>query len=555
MNKLLLALDPAIIHLLRRGRRRRLLSDGALALLDVALGAWLLAWAWLMLGGSWQTGFLLVLATISAAYVLGMAMLRTSWLSVARWLDSSLAGRDRMSNCLDFAGRSSPSDFMKAHIKETAGFLKGRAPIVLPPIGLHCFRKGAWLALLLLALVGVYWQPTSLPTGPAMAGQTAPPAVRPALVQELSTLRQQARLAGLQKLSQLIARVEQEIDKPVTLLDEQDLTAATPSERKSDADQNKRIAPDDGQAGFDSAAADATLGQLGLGRAKSAHYRPVGKFDSFADAAYAEVFGELDASLLGDELSGAQLAKLSRLVNRAAAKMSDYSFDVAADAAAAEAAAMRLGGNAFDHALMPLQLRSFSEFLRRYAAHMGERAMGGSHAKGDIDGVDFSKSLPTARDGEKVLRPAGDSLAQDMSLIPASDDQADGEGRQVAAKVSAQSKGKSLASNQGAQAGGSGAGQGGGARANVTPKVLPRAEGGEYLPLRGRLGGGESVVQMIQAHGEKSVPASATETVQYQDVYLEYARSAEAELNSESVPWHMRGYIRDYFRSIRPGAE
>ena len=84
---------------------------------------------------------------------------------------------------------------------------------------------------------------------------------------------------------------------------------------------------------------------------------------------------------------------------------------------------------------------------------------------------------------------------------------------------------------------------------------MPRANGGEYLPLKGKLGDGKAVIQIINDRGKRQLASRPVGTVTYRDVFVEYAQGAEAELNSEQVPLHMREYIRDYFRSIRPGLD
>ena len=101
--------------------------------------------------------------------------------------------------------------------------------------------------------------------------------------------------------------------------------------------------------------------------------------------------------------------------------------------------------------------------------------------------------------------------------------------------------------------GGAGAGRGAASRSGAAPPILPRAEGGEYLPLKGKLGDGETIVQIISDRGKHNIAAKTSGPVSYHDVFVEYSQAAEANLNSEQVPLHMRDYIRDYFRSIRPG--
>jgi hypothetical protein len=111
------------------------------------------------------------------------------------------------------------------------------------------------------------------------------------------------------------------------------------------------------------------------------------------------------------------------------------------------------------------------------------------------------------------------------------------------------------AKGKGTQLGGKGAGVGGGSRERAAPPVVPRSLGGEYLPLKGKLSDGPSVMQVIHERGRRKIARPSTSEVSYSDVFVQYAQGAEAELNGEQVPLHMRDYIRDYFRSIRPGLE
>jgi hypothetical protein len=194
-----------------------------------------------------------------------------------------------------------------------------------------------------------------------------------------------------------------------------------------------------------------------------------------------------------------------------------------------------------------LQYRSFAEFLKRYAAHLGEKAMGKARfelsEQANTGGEVFNVSAPPPKDGKYALRGVTDQPPNTPMLQGS---------REQAARIAAQAKSMGRDGKNGTHSGAAGAGAGASQRTSGVPAVLPQPEGGQYLPLQGKLGEGPAVIQVIDDRGRRNITARSGETVTYREVFVHYARSAEAELSSEQVPLHMRDYIRDYFRSIRP---
>jgi len=262
--------------------------------------------------------------------------------------------------------------------------------------------------------------------------------------------------------------------------------------------------------------------------------------------------------LLDGELTGKELSQLSEHMDDVAGKLGNYaqfkdSENIGVDDATAGSSSQQVDTGKYDaleKALAPAQYRSFSEFLKRYASHVGDKGLGKAKfemsQQENTGGQMFNVSAPPPKDAKFSIKAVTDQQGNNP-ILQASADQA----AQVAARASA----KNAQMGQGTQLGGKGAGVGGSGRKGSAPAVLPRAEGGEYLPLKGKLNDGASVIQVINEQGRHKIASKESTEVSYQDVFVHYAHGAEAELNGEQVPVHMRDYIRDYFRSIRPGAE
>lgn len=168
----------------------------------------------------------------------------------------------------------------------------------------------------------------------------------------------------------------------------------------------------------------------------------------------------------------------------------------------------------------------------------------------------FNVSAPPPEDASYALKGVSQQPGHDP-ILQASADQVAKVASQLAGRgrAGAGHKGGPAGRGEGTALGGRGAGMGGSARQGAAPPVLPRSEGGAYLPLKGKLGDGKRVVELIAGRGRHNIPAGQSGDLTYREVFVEYGQAAEAELNGEKVPLEMRDYIRDYFRSIRPGPE
>ena len=158
----------------------------------------------------------------------------------------------------------------------------------------------------------------------------------------------------------------------------------------------------------------------------------------------------------------------------------------------------------------------------------------------------FNVSAPPPKDGKYALRGVTEQ-PPNQPMLQGSKEQM--------SKVASQARAMSQKNQEGSHTGAAGAGAGASQRTGRVPAVLPRPEGGQYLPLEGKLGEGPAVIQVIDDRGRRNISVRSGEIITYREVFVHYARGAEAELSSEQVPLHMRGYIRDYFRSIRPQLE
>ncbi len=561
-------LESPVLDIVRRSRRRVIISrlfdalvDGLVFGLLLCLGFGAL-WHWAGWGpGGWAVFFVLLFLVL-AGYVVHAALAGTSLRAVAILLDEKLGYHDRVSSALAFSSVREPTDFMRAHLRETAAFLQDRLDDVLPmpPPG----RSRALALFLVIALVALL--PHSDRVAPRWKERreriTRRVGDARGLAREMEQLRREADLRGLKKLSKMIALVEEDLKRRLDLVPAEEPESPPPPEppRPSETqgttarqgDEEEGLRPADEQAGV------AKPGK-GVQLSNVATYQPVGKFDSFPQEAYTEVFAELDSSLLDNQLTGVELANLAEHVDDTAGKIANLAYDADMDLVGMEA--MMTGKNAEDYARAgrynpieavqaALQYRSFAEFLKRYAAHLGERAMGKSRLElgeeANTDGEVFNVSAPPPRDGKYALR----GVTQQPTGTPVLKGT-----REQISKLTSQARSMSQGDQKGQHGGAAGAGAGASERTGGLPAVLPRPEGGQYLPLQGKLGEGPTVIQVIDDRGRRNISARSGRAIGYREVFTHYARGAEAELSSEQVPLHMRDYIRDYFRSIRPGTE
>lgn len=568
-------LDGRVLQLLRRCRRRLVASKLTAALAEalvagvlatVAFGTWASSAGFG--GGGWALFFVLLGAGL-AAYVAWRALRESSLRDVAILLDRRLGFHDRVSSSLAFVSCREPTPFMRAHLEETAGFLHARGDEVIPYPAVDRGRAVALFAALCLVALLPHGDRAALRALDRQERTRARLRAGRDLAAELHRLRREADLHGLKKLSHMVARAEEALDRHLELVGPEERLAPPPAAPADSTETSARSR--DEQAKREAVESDGrgTVGQSPPGDVRlSSHptYKPRGKFDSFPEEAYQEVFAELDSALVGHELSGVELQNLSEHLDDAAGKIANYGFAKDTEGVMAES---QMGGrrgeemmasgqlNSFEKALAPLQYKSFSEFLQRYAAHLGEKALGKARfemsRENNTGGSMFNVSAPPPKDAEFALKGVGDKPGN-TPILQATADQV--------AKVASQLAGRSKPGpgqqggpgihGQGTELGGRGAGMGGASRQGAAPAVLPRSEGGAYLTLKGKLGDGKRIVELITSRGRHNIAAGGSDGVTYRDVYVEYGQAAEAELNGEKVPLEMRDYIRDYFRSIRP---
>jgi len=569
--------EARLISLLRRSRRRvtlgRLVGAG-LDVLVLGLLASLALGAAAHAGGlvGWPLALLAGLLAIGAVAYLGWEARRQNSLEAhARLLDHELGLHDRVSSALAFARAPRRTDFMEAHLRETAAFLDAVGePRVRVPWPARARSFCLFLALALAALLP-HADRSLVEARAALDERLERVRVVQGLARELAELRDQATRRGLPKLARAVARAEEAMREELHILDPEPPPEAAPQD----------------PAGLDAASRDARVVEAragaegGAGQVDGAvrvsrlgAYKPVGKFDAFPEAAYAEVFSELDEVYSDLDLGEAELERMSDYLGDMAGRVgnmgmqSDSQSGSMGGQMAAPDAAQRgeaPGFDPFGSNINALHHKAFSEFLRRYASHLGDRAAGRAAGRAAKDSRDPAQafdpaSAPPPEDAELALkavtdRPAGASLQGSPAQLAKLASMAGGKDGKLAGsedpsnKVAARGSGTRLG-GQGAGVGSAGGGQGEG------PAVLPRASGGEYLPLEGKLGDGRSVLEIIDARGRRRLGPAASgagaAAAGWGEVFGAYARGAEAELNSEAVPLDLRDYVRDYFRAIRP---
>ena len=387
-------IESPVLDIIQRSRRRVIASRLAGALIDGLVFGLLvcLAFGTLAYWAGWGTAgwmvFLVLLFLALAGYAAHSALAGTSLRAVAILLDEKLGYHDRISSALAFSGVHRPTAFMQAHLRETAVFLKDRRDDLLPTPRLG---RGRALALFLaLALIAL------LPHSDHIAQQQQDrreQVIRKVqdtrgLAREMEQLRREADLRGLKKLSKMLAQVEEDLNRRLDLVTPEELEPPPPPEQPKPAEvagtTAKQGTEEEGLKPADEKVGTAKPGQ-GVQLSNVATYQPVGKFDSFPEEAYAEVFDELDSSLLDNQLTGVELANLAEHVDDTAGKIANFAYNTDMDLMGMEA--VMSGKDADDYAKAgrydpmeavqaALQYRSFAEFLKRYASHLGEKAMG-----------------------------------------------------------------------------------------------------------------------------------------------------------------------------------
>ncbi|HSA21380.1 MAG TPA: hypothetical protein P5076_08025 [Myxococcota bacterium] len=524
--------------------------------------------------GPWGVGAIAVALLLGAAgYLVWEALRQNSLAEHAGRLDRELGLHDRISSAFAFARAPRRSEFMSAHLRETAAFLeRAGEPRVRVPWPARARSFGLFLALALVALLPHADRSQVEARGNLDERLERTRAVQ-GLVRELSELRSQVERKGLPKLAKAVARAEEAMREELRILDPE------PPPEPQAAPQDPGAAEDTLQSARD---ADARAGsEGGAGNVDGAvrvsrlgAYKPVGKFDAFPEAAYAEVFAELDENFSDLDLGEAEMERMSDYLGDMSGRvgnmgMKDDSQSASMGGQMAAPNGKELmenpGFDPFGSNVRSLHHKAFAEFLRRYASHLGDRAAGRAATRanreaqaGKATAFDPASAAPP-EDGELALKavtdkPAGSELKGSPDQLAKLSRMAAGGGKLTGSESAGD---KTAVRGTGTRLGGQGAGVGSAAGGQGEgPAVLPRATGGEYLPLEGKLGDGRSVLQVIDARGRRHLGPAAvgdgSQTTTWSDVFGAYARGAEAELNSEAVPLDLRDYVRDYFRAIRP---
>jgi hypothetical protein len=568
--------------LLRRSRRRVILGRLVGGALDVVAFGLLSA---LALGtvaqagglGAWGVGALAAVLLLGAAGYLAWEALRQNSLAEhAQRLDRELGLHDRISSAFAFARAARPSEFMQAHLRETAAFLEHAGePRVRVPWPARARSFGLFLALVLVALLP-HADRSQVEARADLDERMERTRAVQGMVRELSDLRSQAERKGLPKLARAVAQAEAAMREELRILDPE--PPPEPQAAPDDAgapDSTVRSAQEaDAQAGAEGGAGNLD-GAVRVSRLGA--YKPVGKFDAFPEAAYAEVFAELDENFSDLDLGEAEMERMSDYLGDMSGRVGnmgmqsdEQSGSMGGQMAAPNAKELmeNPGFDPYASNIRSLHHKAFAEFLRRYASHLGDRAAGRAAARAAQEGkadpaTAFDPaSAPPPEDAKLALKavtdkPVGSELKGSPEQMAKLSRMAAGGGGKLSS--SEDPTNKTAVRGSGTRLGGQGAGVGSAAGGQgEAPAVLPRATGGEYLPLEGKLGDGRSVLQVIDARGRRHLGPGAADdgspATTWSDVFGAYARGAEAELNSEAVPLDLREYVRDYFRAIRPEA-
>lgn len=565
-------MQQPFLQAIGRSRRRVLLGRLLSGLADVLLFVFLASVAYFTaaapagFGTAAGAGFAIALALVSLLCLFLELRRGTSLEAVAQSLDRAFGFRDRLSSALSFSRLPEPTGFMRAHIQETLAFLAAQPESALPiPIPA---RSRVYVAAVAIAFVSLVPHSDRLSTevGEREVAIERRARVASGLVSELRDLRSRANLRGLKKISHWVEVAERAVAEEQKILEPEELTPPEKTATRDAPEQRNRAFESQTEPG------EGRDPKADIRLALAAQYQPVGKFDSFPDQSYQEVFAEIDALVVDGTLTSGELKQLANQVDGAAGKIGNFGFFEAdknnglegsmrnVDSRFGTTRGEQMPQGEFDgikNQLAPLQFKAFSEFLKRYASHVGARALGQAQQEARRREVEtVAASVPPPKDAEFKLTGVGDR--PEAPLLQAPGAQA---AKLLQALASAEGSDQDLRQNAlkvrggGTQVGGQGAGVGASGGRKGAPQVLPQASGGEYLPLEGKLGDGESILQIIDQRGRRTLssgqkPAGSS----YRDVYIEYAKGAEAALNGEEVPLPMRDFVRDYFRSIRPDA-
>jgi hypothetical protein len=559
-----------LVAILKRSQKRVIWSRLATGLVDsiiVAILALVLFGTLAEYFGFGKPGWVVFLVVVFLGiigYLTYCGLVGTSLRSVAILFDEQLGFRDRTSSALMFLENEKRTPFMQAHLEETLDFLKNHQEAVIPFPKMKRLR--ALVIFLVVGLIGLlpHADRTVLSKLERRYKEKTLQEAKRNIVSQLSNLRKEADLRGLKKLSRMVAAVEEEYEQRIDLLAEDEPEPEPEPKIETSSESLKQSETDESETGDveEEIALKPEGDTLGTSKTNSklrvstvATYQPVGKFDSFAATDYAAVFAELDSTVLDDQLTAQELTNLTEHLEDVVGSMENYAYQGSIPENANAANEGNYDNNSFEQALAPAQQKSFAEFLRRYSSHVGEATMG--KIRDELEqrkaqgGEMFNISAPPPKDGEFAIQGVTENPDSNSPILQGSPEQMS----QVASQINQKGGGGQSGKEGETQVGGKGAGVGAASRQGKAPAILPQAEGGEYLPLQGKLDDGAAIIQVIRDRGQRNIRTAQTQTkVTYDDIFVHYAQGAQAEVNSESVPLDMRDYIREYFRAIRPQA-
>jgi hypothetical protein len=575
---------PAVHRLVQRSQiRARLVaaSNGALGyalfggLAGVALGALVAQDA---LGETAGAVLLGLLAVAGVAYVVYAARLGTDAKAIARRLDGTFGTRDRLATALETQARGAAGTAFGAAVladaeRAAAGPLAG---IVLP-WHLPAHARTVALGLALCALLAAPHSPrhgegrTISPAKAKLAADAADLAGR-----VLPDLEAAAEGKGLRTLAKRIATLKRLVKEDLKKLEEPDLKLwEVPPDARTDLMPHEEDAPkptdlpDAAKVPVAPAVAGAAAAALAVSGV--AGYAPVGKFDAGpVDDIDKEAFAELDAKLLKDStLTPDKLMDLAKRVETVSKSLHNFGEDyeshggeTAEDtgAPAGEKPGTRGptdwgSGSRWDAESKGLLMKSWGEYLRKYAFKLKEGALKGALAKATKDAAadkkrdsgEISVDLPASKvkltDADK-LKPAAGPPKKGAATM---DVTAMGEmGKKMA--MAALKDGEKTSARKGPEVmgdktavGGSGAGKG---ASDEEKKVdLESAKLDEDS-------GGESDITVIRDFGRFGPGTDSTPA--YKEIFAGAVKTASGALDNGSVPPELKEYVRLYFNAIRP---
>jgi len=588
---------PAVHRLVQRSQiRARVVAalNGALAyglfgaLAGVALGALV---AQDVVGEGAGAALLGVLAAAGVAYVAYVARLGTDATAIARRLDGAFGTRDRLATALETEARGGATRgtaFGAAVLADAERAAAGPLAGIVLPWRVPAHARTAAFAVALAVLLAAPHNPrrgegrTISPAKAKLAADAADLASR-----VLPDLEAAAEGKGLRTLAKRIATLKRLVKEDLKKLEEPDLKLwEVPPDARTDLMPHEEDAPkptdlpDAAKVPVAPAVAGAAAAALAVSGV--AGYAPVGKFDAGpVDDIDKEAFAELDAKLLKDStLTPEKLMELSKRVETVSKSLHNFGEDYEHSGGATEedtgapdgekpgtrAPTDWGSGKRWDAESKGLLMKSWGEYLRKYAFKLKEGALKGALAKATKDAAsdkkrdsgEISVDLPASKvkltDADK-LKPAAGPPKKGAATM---DVTAMGEmGKKMA--MAALKDGEKTSARKGPEVmgdktavGGSGAGKGASDEEKKVDMESAKldddsgAEGG----ITGSLGAGESDITVIRDFGRfgpgtDSAPA-------YKEIFAGAVKTASGALDNGSVPPELKEYVRLYFNAIRP---